>query len=117
MRPRMYGSTDTYSARTRISPGPGSGTAVSISLKSDSFGIPDGRAASVTCLFDCGILSQLQFGHVFAMHFIGSVSQPQRATVGPGGSESEILRYAGAAMNLNGAVEHAQRQVGSHHFD
>src|SRR3954451_18981252 len=46
MRPRMYGSTDMNSLRTRISPGPGSGTSTSARRKSLSRGSPCGRAAS-----------------------------------------------------------------------
>ena len=46
IRPRMYGSTDTYALRTRTSPSAGSGSSTSASSKSDATGVPRGRAAS-----------------------------------------------------------------------
>ena len=43
----MYGSTDRYSLRTRISPSPGSGTGTSASSKFSGRGSPSGREASL----------------------------------------------------------------------
>src|SRR5689334_16898546 len=50
--PRKYGSTETYSLFTRNSPGFNGGVSFEINLKSDSFGMPCGRAASTICLFN-----------------------------------------------------------------
>src|SRR3954468_15609348 len=47
MRPRMYGSTDMNVLRTISSPSSGSATSVSASAKSDGFGSPTGRDASL----------------------------------------------------------------------
>src|SRR5271154_3651139 len=47
MRPRMYGSTERKSVRSRICPSARAGIGASTRRKSDSFGIPTGRAASV----------------------------------------------------------------------
>ncbi len=49
--PRMYGSTESHCERTSTSPGVGSGISDSTSAKSESFGKPSGRAASVICRF------------------------------------------------------------------
>src|SRR5436190_2605667 len=55
MRPRMYGSTDMNSLRTRISRGPGSGSSTSARRKSQSRGSPCGRAASWSSRLVVGI--------------------------------------------------------------
>src|SRR3954453_23631605 len=47
MRPRMYGSTDMNVLRTTTSPSSGSPTSTSASWKSDGWGSPAGREASV----------------------------------------------------------------------
>src|SRR5215471_6366696 len=54
IRPRIYGSTETKIERTSICPSAGLGTGDSTSLKSDSFGKPNGLPASKICLF-CAI--------------------------------------------------------------
>src|SRR6516162_10817087 len=45
IRPRVYGSRDRYSTRSRTCPRPGVGIAVSSRRKSASRGFPSGRAA------------------------------------------------------------------------
>src|SRR3954454_5828988 len=47
MRGRMYGSTDMNVLRTTTSPSPGSPTSTSASWKSDGWGSPLGREASL----------------------------------------------------------------------
>src|SRR3954451_11162474 len=47
MRPRMYGSTDMNVLRTTTSPSSGSPTSASASWKSDGWGSPAGREASL----------------------------------------------------------------------
>src|SRR3954452_23987075 len=47
MRPRMYGSTDMNVLRTTSSPSAGSATSVSATAKSDGWGAPTGREASL----------------------------------------------------------------------
>src|SRR5690349_17756101 len=54
MRPRMYGSTDQYLLFTSTCPSDGAAKAASTSEKSDSFGKPTGRAASLNCRFTDG---------------------------------------------------------------
>jgi hypothetical protein len=44
IRLRMYGSTETKTFSTSASPSPGSASGSSRSSKSDSFGMPSGRA-------------------------------------------------------------------------
>src|SRR5688572_145515 len=55
MRPRMYGSTDMNVLRTISSPSAGSATSVSASSKSDGWGSPFGREASLTSRLVKGI--------------------------------------------------------------
>src|SRR4051794_15997017 len=56
MRPRMYGSTDMNVLRTTSSPSAGSATSVSASAKSDGWGAPTGREASLISRLVKGIL-------------------------------------------------------------
>src|SRR5277367_2654322 len=51
IRPRMYGSTERYMARTSSSPSFKSGMGISASVKFDSLGRPVGREARRNCRF------------------------------------------------------------------
>src|SRR5579863_6820664 len=54
MRPRMYGSTDRYRLFASTCPSVREGMGDCASEKSDSFGKPTGRSASLNCRFTLG---------------------------------------------------------------
>src|SRR5271155_1010029 len=62
MRPRMYGSTERYSARARNSPSFSAGIGVSISLKFASVGSPVGRDSRTNCRLVAGCCMMLLLG-------------------------------------------------------
>src|ERR1700754_1201361 len=64
----MYGSTDMNVLRTTTSPSPGSPTSTSASSKSDGFGSPAGRAASLISLLRMSYLHPVVVEDCAAAH-------------------------------------------------
>ena len=63
------------------------------------------------------MLGELDFRHRLAVHLVGPVGEAQRARMRVGEGEVEILADAGAAADLDGAVDHLQRDVRRHDLD
>src|SRR4029450_2942529 len=64
-----------------------------------------------------GVLAQLETPDLAAMHFVWTIGEAPRARVRPPDRERELLADAAAAVELHGAVQHAQRHVRHRHLD
>ena len=76
---------------------------------------PEAAPVTRTRLVGIRVLAQLDLGDHVAVHLVGPVGQPQRARSDVRPGEREVLGHAGAAVQLDGHVDHVERHVG--HLD
>src|SRR5215831_14939085 len=63
------------------------------------------------------VLRQFQLRDRLSMHFIGPVSEPNRAGVRPGRCQAEVARYARRTVGLDRAIDYPKRHAGHDDFD
>src|SRR5690606_31703964 len=75
------------------------------------------RSTAAAQLLTRDVLAQLVLADGGQVHFVRTVGQAQGALTGIPVRQREVVGNAGTAVDLNGAVDDAQRHVRSHHLD